>query len=86
VTTENKPTVAGLVVAPNGAQMWVAHDKPIHISVHAGEPFARVYVNGVCITQPPGNLDFDGHMSDASFFDRPLSDEEVKRFHEASSA
>ncbi len=76
MTAPNKPKVSGLVVAPNGAQMWLSHDEPLHVTVYADEPYARVYINGVCITPPQGR-EFEGWLGDVAVYDMPLSPSEI---------
>ncbi len=73
--------IAGLVVAPNGAQMWVSGQN-VHVAVLASEPYALVYIDGVCITPPPP-LAFGGVIGSVAAFDRPLTRAEMEKLQEA---
>lgn len=79
----DQPLVSGLVVDPEGAQMWVKDQgNPIHVCVRAGEPYARVYINGVDVT-PPRGVPFPGTLANVAAFDRVLTHEELEELRDA---
>jgi len=79
MTQQSNTRVSGLVIAPNGAQLWVADSRPVNIAVFASDPFAHVYVNGVDIAWPLGNPEFPGTIDELAAFDRALTTDELAR-------
>ena len=81
------PLVNDLQLDPNGAAMWITHDQPLHIAVRAGEPFASVYINGVCIAKP-GQLCPPlewGVSGTVAAFDRALTLDEIEAMRSAAT-
>jgi len=80
-----KPKLALVTVDPHGAALWIEDDKPVHVTVRAGEPHASVYIDGVCVIEPGRMGPFDGRIDEVAVFDQALTLDEVKTMAQRDS-
>jgi hypothetical protein len=79
--SEKPVVVSGVVVAPNGAQLWVSHDQPVNIAFIAGDgEHAGVYVNGERIAAAASRLRTGGvEITETAVFERALTWEDIQQ-------